>query len=95
MFRNMPAGKGMPAGAQRIEPRTWPPAGCNGIPADVERIVRETFALKIFGFHELKRRWKTCASIDTTGTAVFLDADLFDNVQLEKQHHRSHGWESN
>ena len=53
---------------------------------DIERLVQETFGLKIIAFHELSRRWKTYAFIDTTGKAVFVDADLIDNVQLEKKY---------
>ena len=53
---------------------------------------RRKLRLKIIPFHELSRRWKSYAFIDTTGKAVFVDADLIDNVQLEKKYHRSHGW---
>jgi hypothetical protein len=53
---------------------------------NVERLAQEAFGLKIIAFHELSRRWKTYAFIDTTGKAVFVDADLIDNVQLEKKY---------
>jgi hypothetical protein len=53
---------------------------------NIERLVQETFGLKIIAFHELSRRWKTYAFIDTTGKAVFVDADLIDNDQLEKKY---------
>lgn len=53
---------------------------------DIERLMQETYRLKIIAFHELSRRWKTYAFIDSTGKAVFVDADLIDNVQLEKKY---------
>jgi Zn-dependent peptidase ImmA (M78 family) len=53
---------------------------------NIERLVQETFGLKIVAFHELSRRWKTYAFIDTTGKVVFVDADLIDNVQMEKKY---------
>lgn len=53
---------------------------------NIERLAQETFGLKIIAFHELSRLWKTYAFIDTTGKAVFVDADLIDNVQLEKKY---------
>lgn len=53
---------------------------------DIERLVQEPFGLKIIAFHELSRRWKTYAFIDTTGKAVFVDADLIDNAQMEKKY---------
>jgi hypothetical protein len=53
---------------------------------NIERLMQEIFGLKIIAFHELNRRWKTYAFIDTTGKAVFVEADLIDNVQLEKKY---------
>jgi len=62
------------------------PQCVRGRRVNIERLVQETFGLKIIAFHELSRRWKTYAFIDTTGKAVFVDADLIDNVQLEKKY---------
>ena len=62
------------------------PQCVRGRHVNIERLVQETFGLKIIAFHELGRRWKTYAFIDTTGKAVFVDADLIDNVQLEKKY---------
>jgi IrrE N-terminal-like domain len=62
------------------------PQCMRGRRVDVERLAMESFGLKIIAFHELNRRWKTYAFIGTTGKAVFVDADLIDNVQLEKKY---------
>jgi hypothetical protein len=62
------------------------PQCVRGRRVNIERLVEEAFGLKIIAFHELSRRWKTYAFIDTTGKAVFVDADLIDNVQLEKKY---------
>ena len=62
------------------------PQCVRGRRVNIERLAQETFGLKIIAFHELSRRWKTYAFIDTTGEAVFVDADLIDNVQLEKKY---------
>ena len=52
------------------------PKCVRGRRVDIERLVQETFGLKIIAFHELSRRWKTYAFIDTTGKAVFVVAKL-------------------
>jgi len=62
------------------------PQCVRGRRVNIERLVQETFGLKIIAFHELSRRWKTYAFIDTAGKAVFVDADLIDNVKLEKKY---------
>lgn len=62
------------------------PHCARGHRGDIERLVQEAFGLKIIAFHELSRRWKTYAFIDTTGKAVFVDADLIDNAQMEKKY---------
>ena len=62
------------------------PQCVRGRRVDIERLGLEAFGLKIIAFHELNRRWKTYAFIDTTGQAVFVDADLIDNLQLEKKY---------
>ena len=43
------------------------PQCVRGRRVNIERLVQETFVLKIIAFHELSRRWKTYAFIDTTG----------------------------
>jgi hypothetical protein len=60
------------------------PQCLRGRRVNIERLVQETFGLKIIAFHELSRRWKTYAFIDTTGKAVFVEADLLDNVPPER-----------
>ena len=60
------------------------PQCVRGRRVNIGRLVQETFGLKIIAFRKLSRRWKTYAFIDTTGKAVFVDADLIDNVQLKK-----------
>ena len=46
---------------------------------DIERLLEEGFAVQLVAFHELQRRWKTYAFIDTKSRTVFVDADLMDN----------------
>ena len=67
------------------------PQCVRGRRVNIERLAQETFSLKIIAFHELSRRWKTYAFIDTTGIAVFVDADLIDNVQPEIPLHPRRG----
>ena len=60
------------------------PQCMRGRRVDIERLVQESFAIKIVAFNELMRRWKTYAFIDTTAKMIFVDADLMDNVAVEK-----------
>lgn len=53
---------------------------------DVERLMQEGFEIQIIAFHELTRRWKTYAFIDTTAKRVFVDADLMDNLAQAKKY---------
>jgi hypothetical protein len=68
------------------------PQCVRGRRVDIERLVQETFGLKIIAFHELSRRWKTYAFIDTTGKAVFVDADLIDNGKRNTASPSARNW---
>ena len=53
---------------------------------DIERLMQEGFDIQLVAFHELTRRWKTYAFIDTTAKKVFVDADLMDNPAQAKKY---------
>ena len=53
---------------------------------DIERLILEKFKLKIETFVDLRRRWDTYAFIDTTGTVIFIDADLMNEARMEKKY---------
>jgi hypothetical protein len=53
---------------------------------DIERLVLEKFKLKIETFVDLRRHSDTYAFIDTTGSIVFIDADLMNEDRLEKKY---------
>ena len=48
--------------------------------------MQEGFDIELIAFHELTRRWKTYAFIDTTAKKVFVDADLMDNLAQAKKY---------
>jgi predicted transcriptional regulator len=62
------------------------PGGAPKGRVDIERLLQESFGVKIVAFHELASKWKTYAFIDTTAKVVFVDADLIDNVNEEKKY---------
>ena len=53
---------------------------------DIERLILEKFKLKIESFADLRRRWDTYAFIDTTSMVIFIDADLMNEIRLEKKY---------
>ena len=53
---------------------------------DIERLILEKFKLKIESFVELRRRWDTYAFIDATGAVISIDAELMNEVRLEKKY---------
>ena len=53
---------------------------------DIERLILEKFRLKIETLVDLRRRWDTYAFIDTTGTVIFIDADLMNEARLDKKY---------
>jgi hypothetical protein len=53
---------------------------------DIERLMQEGFDIQFIAFHELTKRWKTYAFIDTTAKQVFVDADLMDNLAQAKKY---------
>jgi Zn-dependent peptidase ImmA (M78 family) len=57
-----------------------------GSRVDIERLILEKFKIKIEAFHDLRRRWDTYAFIDTTGTAIYIDAELMNEDRLEKKY---------
>jgi hypothetical protein len=62
------------------------PKCVTGRRVDIERLMQEGFDIQIVAFHELTRRWKTYAFIDTTAKRVFVDADLMDNLAQAKKY---------
>lgn len=62
------------------------PKCVTGRRVDIEILMQEGFDIQLVAFHELTRRWKTYAFIDTTAKKVFVDADLMDNVAQEKKY---------
>ena len=53
---------------------------------DIERLILEKFRIKIETFVDLRRRWDTYAFIDTTGSTIFIDAELMNEDRLEKKY---------
>ena len=53
---------------------------------DIERLILEKFKLKIESFVELRRRWDAYAFIDTTAKVISIDAELMNEVRLEKKY---------
>ena len=53
---------------------------------DVEGLLEKGFDVQLVAFHELQRRWKTYAFIDTKSKTVFVDADLMDNINVAKKY---------
>ena len=62
------------------------PKCVTGRRVDIERLMQEGFDIQLVAFHELTRRWKTYAFIDTTAKKVFVDADLMDNLAQAKKY---------
>jgi hypothetical protein len=62
------------------------PKCVTGRRVDIERLMLEGFGIQLVAFHELTRRWKTYAFIDTTAKNVFVDADLMDNLSQAKKY---------
>ena len=65
---------------------TKAPKCVTGRRVDIERLMQEGFDIELIAFHELTRRWKTYAFIDTTAKKVFVDADLMDNLAQAKKY---------
>ncbi len=62
------------------------PQCVRGHVVDIECLLTEGFGIKLVSFQNLARDHKTYAFIDTTGCAVFVDADLMDDVFQAKKY---------